>query len=113
MEETKRIGNLEYRKMDNYIEIIHWVPNSLYGKEDEFEKTFSGSYKKNGTFYDEECFKNPETCYTVAWLEIKEEPNIISCGLRAFQLDEQDDKDFKLLVIYAYQYAHKLWKYNH
>ena len=40
----KRIGNIEYRTVvsfseHKYVEIIHWVPNSLYGKEDEFEKS--------------------------------------------------------------------------
>jgi hypothetical protein len=118
MDKTNRIGNIEYRlatsnveKNQHYIEIVCWCPNSLYGKENEFEKSnISDSCKANGVLYDDECFKQPEICYTVATIKIKDNPNIISCGLRAFQLNEQDEKDFKLVVRYAYQYANKLWK---
>ena len=100
-----RIGNIEFRtvQMDGTnqrcVEIICWTPNSLYGKENEFE-----------AIQDDKVFKEKEVCYTIATIEIKEHPDVKSCSMRAFQLDEQDDKDFKKLVIYAYQYAVRLAK---
>lgn len=109
----KRIGNIEYRAVVSpwnerkFIEIIRWVPNSLYGKEDEFEKSPFDSKTKNGVVYDDSCFKNPEVCYTIATIDYADEPDIKSLGLRTFDLDEQDEKDFKKLIRYAYQYVVK------
>ena len=100
-----RIGNIEFRTApvkgtnQRCIEIICWTPNSLYGKENEFEAT-----------QNDEAFKEKEVCYTIATINIDKHPDVKSCGMRAFQLDEQDDQDFKKLVIYAYQYAVKLAK---
>ncbi len=99
-----RIGNIEFRTASvegtnqRYVEIICWTPNTLYGKENEFEDV-----------QDDKVFKEKEIYYTVATIDIEKHPNVKSYGLRAFQLNEQDDKDFKLLIIYAYQYATKLW----
>lgn len=108
----KRIGNIEYRAVVSwderkFVEIIRWVPNSLYGKEDEFEKSPFDSKTKNGVIYDDGCFKNPEVCYTIATIDYANEPAIKSVGLRAFDLDKQDEKDFKKLIRYAYQYVVK------
>ncbi len=108
----KRIGNVEYRTVvsingHKYVEIVRWVPNSLYGKEDEFEKSPFDSKTKNGAVYDNSCFKNPEVCYTIATIDYADEPDIKSVGMRAFDLDEQDEKDFKKLIRYAYQYVVK------
>jgi hypothetical protein len=109
----KRIGNIEYRAVVSswnerkFIEIIRWVPNSLYGKEDEFEKSPFGSKTKNDVVYDDSCFKNPEFCYTIATIDYAHKPDIKSLGMRTFELDEQDEKDFKKLIRYAYQYAVK------
>lgn len=108
----KRIGNVEYRTVvsfsgHKYVEIVRWVPNSLYGKEDEFEKSAFGSKTKNGVVYNDNCFKNPEVCYTIATIDYSDEPDIKSVGMRAFDLNEQDAKDFKKLICYAYQYVVK------
>lgn len=108
----KRIGNIEYRTVvsfngHKYIEIVRWVPNSLYGKEDEFEKSSFDTRTKNGVCHDDACFKNPEVCYTIATIDYADEPDIKSVGMRAFDLDEQDEKDFKKLIRYAYQYIVK------
>lgn len=112
IKDQKRIGNIEYRTVvscngQKYVEIVHWVPNSLYGKKDEFEKTPFDSKLKNGDMYDDNCFKNPEVCYTIATIDYSDEPDIKSVGMRAFDLDEQDEMDFKKLIRYAYQYVVK------
>ena len=108
----KRIGNIEYRTVvsmggHKYVEIVRWVPNSLYGKEDEFEKSPFDSKTKNAAVYDDKCFKNPEVCYTIAIIDYADEPDIKCVGMRAFELNEQDEKDFKKLIRYAYQYVVK------
>ena len=111
----KRIGNIEYRTVvsfsgHKYIEIVHWIPNSLYGKEDEFEKSSFDNKTKNGVVYDDSCFINPEVYYTIATIDYSDEPDIKSVGMRAFDLEEQDEKDFKKLIRYAYQYVVKEFK---
>lgn len=99
-----RIGNIEFRTApvegtnQRYVEIICWTPNTLYGKENEFEDV-----------QDDKVFKEKEVCYTVATINIDKHPDVKSCGMHAFQLNAQDEKDFKKLVIYAYQYAMNLW----
>ena len=108
----KRIGNIEYRTVISesgykHVEIIRWVPNSLYGKEDEFEKSPFDSKTKNGIVYNDSCFKNPEVCYVIATIYYSDEPYINSIGMRAFDLNEQDEIDFKKLIRYAYQYVVK------
>ena len=111
----KRIGNIEYRTVvsfdgHKYVEIVCWVPNSLYGKEDEFEKSPFDIKTKNGVVYDDNCFINPEVYYTIATIDYSDEPDIKSVGMRAFDLEEQDEKDFKKLIRYAYQYVVKEFK---
>jgi len=108
----KRIGNIEYRAVVSssgykYVEIVRWFPNSLYGKENEFEKSPFDSKTKNSVVYDDRCFKNPEVCYTIATIDYSDEPAIKSIGLRAFNLNGQDKEDFKKLFRYTYQYIVK------
>ena len=100
-----RIGNIEFRTApiegtnQRHIEIICWTPNSLYGKESDYEQNDQ----------NDKAFSEKEVCYIIATINIDKHPDIKSYGMRAFQLDEHDDKDFKKIVIYAYQYATKLW----
>jgi len=113
-----RIGNIEFRlakslayPSEDYVDIICWYPNSYYGREKDFIK--------DGEFYidreypsirtHESCFKNKESCYTVATIDIEEEPDVCSVGLRAFNLSEEEYKNFLIIVKLAYQYAHELW----
>ena len=60
--------------------------------------------------YDDNCFTNPEVYYTIATIDYSDEPAIKSVGMRAFDLEEQDEKDFKKLIRYAYQYVVKEFK---
>lgn len=67
-----RIGNLEFRNT----EIVCWNPNAYYGNIDKYELVkegglFSGKYYKDpnskyGGIIHEDCFKNPEYCFTIA-----------------------------------------------
>ena len=76
-------------------------------EEEEFEKSPFDSKIKNGVVYGDSCFKNPEVCYTIATIDYSDEPDIKSMGMQAFDLDEQDEKDFKKLIQYACQFAVK------
>lgn len=116
-----RIGNVEFRLSKtlglhprDYIDIILWYPNPDYGQEDQYEKVDKEWYiPKSGNNHcrkHESCFKNPESCYTVATIDIKEEPNILSVGLRPFDLKPKDRADFEAIVRLAYEYTVDLWR---
>lgn len=116
-----RIGNVEFRVSKtigshprDYIDIILWYPNPDYGREDQYEKVDNEWYIPKGEYYHyrkhESCFKNPESCYTVATIDIREEPDVVSCGLRPFDLKPKDRADFEAIVRLAYEYTIDLWR---
>ena len=114
-----RLGNVEFRMAKSlgrnphdYVDIVLWYPNAYYGREGEFE--WSGEWatpkdRPNSYRVHESCFKNPESCYTVATIDIREEPDVHSVGLRAFELGPKDYADFLAIVKQAYRYAHQTW----
>jgi len=118
--ETNRIGKIEFRLTKSlgrnprdYVEIVFWYPNHYYGNEDQYKKDGEWYLPKEGPAayrIHEGCFKNPESCYTLATIEIKEEPDIISVGLRPFELAAKDRADFEAIVRLAYEYTINLWK---
>jgi len=120
MIEPTRIGDIAFRLAKSfgrnprdYVDIIKWYPNSYYGREDEFVKTDGGMYAPKdggGWRVDPSCFKNPESCFTLATIEIEEEPDVCSCGLRPFELSPKDDSDYRAIVKLAYQYAYQIWR---
>lgn len=95
-----RLGNIEARRIvsDKYShEIVKWMPNPRYGKENEF------TYNEDTGFYDDgsghlhidpNCFKYPETCYILAYITDDEEPDVHSVGKRPWELDEDDYRCF-------------------
>ena len=117
-----RIGNVEFRVSKtlgshprDYIDIVFWYPNSDYGQEYQYEKIDGEWYIPKGmgcNFYriHESCFKNPESCYSVATIDIKEEPDVLSVGLRPFDLKPKDRADFEAIVRLAYEYTANLWR---
>lgn len=113
-----RLGNIELRSNidltngGEYIEIIKWEKNPYYKKPKDESTDFDNpkdhlKVTKIGTntYLSVGCTKNPETSYTVATIDIKEEPDIRSIGMRAFELNEEDDNNFRSLIPLAYQYA--------
>lgn len=98
----KRIGDIELRCVDETWQIVRWYPNPLYGKEDDFLKIDDEYYQYKGTdncYVHKFGFKNPENCYVIAFIEGSEdEPDIRSVGMRAFELNEEDEKNFKQLL---------------
>lgn len=106
-----RLGDIEYRIINNHIEIIKWYKNDYYGHEND--------YIKDGDFYHptydshisihKSCFEYPESCYVIATIDIKEEPAVNSVGLRAFELTDEDYKNFREIVKLAYNFARELY----
>ena len=106
-----RLNDIELR-MSRYapnsnprFEIVRWEVNNLYGKECDYEKIGEYSYRKKfdtdlkyhyNWYYDNSCFQNKETCYSIAIIE----NGIVNfIGNRAIDLNnEQAYKDFLFLL---------------
>ena len=88
MIEKKRIGDLEFRlasyllpkekypKNPSY-DIILWHPNFYYGRDEEFpEDPLDNSFRNDPKYWNhrihKSCFKNPETCFTLASFDYDE-----------------------------------------
>ena len=79
-----RQGNLEIRNSissPHDFEVIKWYPNSLYGKEDQYyyDEVHNWYIPKNGwcTAIDPSCFKNPECCVVLGWIDRDEEGKLV------------------------------------
>ena len=102
-----RIGNVEYRetvRLDGngtYEEIVRWFPNRHYGKrksmlEDGYRENPDGSVTKGQTTVGRSCFDSPESCCSIAqivWNRAHDEFDVMSVGLRAFELDGEDKEN--------------------
>lgn len=114
-----RINNIECRqtiyKQREY-EIIKWQKNNYYGTE---EKLLSEGFERveydngdwgmqNGNYtVNSSCFKNPESCYVIAWLEPNyKEPDVNMCtvGGRLLELEQSELNTF----MKVYKIAHEL-----
>ena len=105
-----RIGNVELRPLgvdDKYLaEIIEWYPNTYYGRENDFIKVDNERYRykdSENCFVHKSCFKNPESCYVIAFVTNNEEPDILSVCNRPWDLSEEDEKDFKQIIKMIYE----------
>lgn len=95
-----RINSIECRRVPCikgklFYEIIKWETNPHYKKEEElikdgYEWSIGGEFlQKDNKSIDKNCFKNPETCYVIAWLNIDNEgvPYIKTVGDRLLDLN--------------------------
>ena len=80
----RRQGNLEIRNSissHHDFEIIKWFPNSLYGKEAfyTYDEIHNYYIPKTGwcTAVDPSCFKSPENCLVLGWIDKNKEGEII------------------------------------
>jgi hypothetical protein len=103
-----RINNIECRFSQDRYEIIRWQPNCYYGKEAEYIedgwKFSDGFYRRNASGIHENCFKNPETCYTIATLNYRKgEGNcdLTTVGNRLLELSKPERVDFFAVYEYA------------
>lgn len=119
----KRINNLEFKhasyllpkdKWPDYPawDIVKWYPNEYYNKQDEFipikgdpkfyqhpEFTFCKIHK--------DCFKYPETCYSIATFEYDKHENFYELHFvcdRPLDLNEDEIKTFWELIKFGNTY---------
>ena len=108
-----RIGTIEIRevldKKFHEYEVVKWSPNQLYGKEEEYktvdELTGVVSYKKNGVNYSASCFKNPETCYVVSFINWDAHEgwwDVDEVGTRPWQLEDEDYDNWSKVMKLAF-----------
>ena len=108
-----RINNIECRFNQGRYEIIKWFPNPHYGAE---EKYLADGYVRvtgpNGNWsmstrnhsIHESCFKNPESCYTIATLTYDADEyccDMKTVGARLLDLDKTERVDFFAVYEYA------------
>lgn len=96
--ENMRMGNLEFR-MASYLlpkekwpnnpsyDIVYWYPNEYYGKESQYIKKGEWYVPKSSNYpysyrIHQDCFKSPESCYTIA----------------SFNYDKEDDKYYFIFI---------------
>mgnify|MGYP006935829838 CR=1 FL=1 len=117
MIEPKRINNLIFRVATYFLNnspeikayhIDKYIPNCYYGHESDFIKIDDNWYQDpNFTWHKvhKSCFKNPEVCYTIAKFEYDKHEEIYEfmwIDERPLDLTEQEEKDFKELIIYGF-----------
>lgn len=105
-----KIGNIEYQEVkygnNRYEEIIKWYPNEYYNSQESMKKNGwifddDGSAHKDSFTVDSSMFKNEFIQYVIAYVEwnrAHDEFNIKSVGTRAFELDKENEKDFKTVL---------------
>jgi hypothetical protein len=115
-----RIGNIECRQTtykEREYEIIKWQVNQYYGNEEKMinedgytkVKYDNGEWGLSKDFHtiNSSCFKNPETCYVIAWLKPnRKEPdvNMETVGNRMLELEQSELSTF----MRVYRIAHEL-----
>lgn len=103
-----RIGNIELRCVNETWEIVQWYPNYFYQRENEFIKVDDEHYRykdNDNCYVHKDCFRNPESCCVIAFVERSEdEPDILSVGIRPWQLNEKDEQDFKQILKLNFDY---------
>lgn len=105
-----RINNLEFKKCDYLVfepehvsyEIVKWEPNTYYNKESLFKKDGNYYISNIGNFrIHQSCFKNKETCYTIAIYKYDDHENTYNLefiGNRPLDLDDDEWMIFKKLL---------------
>lgn len=113
-----RVGNIESRKPTfitetKDIDIVYWIPNTYYNRENEYEWDKDGNAHPPNKFnitIDSECFKHPETCFSIAnFVYNEDEPcyDLNYIGFRPFELSEKDFNDFLYVTKYIYNILKK------
>ena len=101
-----RIDNIELRVTDIGYHIIKWYTNEYYGAEERmiaegYEKVDTGNgewcMRRDWSTIHASCFKNPESCYTIARLEYFAGEGcceLTTVGPRVLDLKKADRKTF-------------------
>lgn len=98
------LNSQNYKNLSHY-EIVKWSKNNYFGNENNYELV-GGFYReknnKNSISVHPSCFKNPETCYTLAyWVNMDHDecyPDLKFVGARPFDLNETETLVFMNLA---------------
>ncbi len=111
---TIRINNIEfkYSELNKKYEIVKWFPNEFYSKEGDFDYNSDknsytyklGDNRSGWCWISPDCFKNPESCFVIAFFDVVKDgdPDLRWCGKRPLDLDESEFSDFMMVVRLAY-----------
>lgn len=101
----KRIGNigvLPVAHPDYKYDIVLYVPNCYYGKKSEYEPSSTPGFLQSLTDphyrVQEECFDHPETHVSIAYVTDSDSPDILTVGIRPWELEDKDKSDFEKIV---------------
>ena len=120
-----RLGDIECRFSQNRYEIVKWLKNEYYGAEQEMidkgyervEYANGGfAFKKTSHTVDGSCFKNPESCYTIASLKYSVGEgccDLTTVGTRLLELNKQERKEFFKVYKIAEKNIRKEYKRKH
>ena len=120
-----RLGDIECRFSQNRYEIVKWCKNKYYGAEqkmidDGYERIeyHNGGFgfKKTSHTIDGSCFKNPETCFTIASLKYSVGEgccDLKTVGTRLLELNKHERKEFFKVYKIAEKNIRKEYKKNH
>lgn len=119
MNKHYRVNNIGFRIESNgSLHIVKYYPNQYFGNFDKMvsegrESNAEGGLHKDCVTITESCFKNPESCYTVAILELDKDEyttNLRTVGQRVLDLNKQDREDFFKVYKKAHKYLIKSMK---
>lgn len=118
MIESKRIGNLEFRKATYLLpddklpehlsyHIDYWVPNCYYGREKEFIKDKDWYVYPDNSHcrVHKDCFKNPESCFAIASFNYDKEGyyELTFIADRPLNITKEEREIFWELIQYGYK----------
>ena len=112
MNKQYRVNNIGFMIGGNgSLHIVKYYKNQYFGNFDKMVSEGWVPNKEGGLYKDcvtitESCFKNPESCYTVAFLELDEDEyttNLTTVGDRVLDLNKSGRDDF----FKVYKKAHK------
>jgi hypothetical protein len=114
----RRQGNLEIRNSissHHDFEIIKWFPNSLYRKEAFYTYDEKHGYyiPKTGwcTAIDPSCFKDPENCLVLGWIDKDEWGNVkVNLTLGKSKKDSEAEKELEDLIRFFLNNKEKFYR---
>lgn len=116
--ESKRIGNLEFRKASYLLpedewpenpayDIIYWYPNCYYKRENEFIKDGDWYLYPDNPYsrVHKDCFKNEQSCFSIAFFNIDSEGTyeLRFVGDRPLNITLEERDIFWKLIKYGYE----------
>ena len=119
MKNSYRVNNIGFRIGGNgSLHIVKYYPNQYFGNFDKmvsegWEQDRNCGLHKDCVTITESCFKNPESCYTVAILKLDRgeyTTNLTTVGDRVLDLNKSDRDDFFKVYKKAHKYLIKSMK---